>query len=350
MVPAWSRLHRNMKTIIAVCLAAVLGLGGGTDLLAAEKLVLYSTLNLERLSPLLQRFSEQTGIDIESVQGSEQALFERLGRETGSAAADLFVGEHAAQMQRAEQADLLEAVTSQALEAGVQKPYRDPEGYWYAFGMFVRPIVYKKDKVDTYLFFGYEEMAREKWKGRICLSGSDNPYNRSLVASMLASNGEDLTRKWLKTLVANLARAAGGSDRDQLAAIQAGTCDLTLANTDLYGRLSASADAGERALVAGLGLLWANQPDRGVHANFRGIGLNVHAPHRANAIRFMEYLVTEENQRWLASHDWEYPVRDMYWPHAQRLWGRFKSDSANMPQLAELDSLALKLMQEAGWK
>lgn len=325
-------------------------MSGNTSLLAAEQLTLYSTLDTVAIEPLLQQFTQDTGISIKQVSGTAEQMFERLRKEDGDTAADVFIGADVVQLQRAESADLLQAVTSQALEAAVPASYRDAEGYWYGLTMFVRPIFYLKHKVDTYLFYGYEEMARSAWKGRICVSSSDNPYNQSLVASMIASHGKQITQKWLTKFVANLAREPQGDDRDQLIAIGEGVCDIALANSYLYGKLAASKDAKQQQLAAKLGMLWANQPSRGVHANFRGAGVAAHAPHRAGAIKLLEYLVTENSQRWLATHTYEYPVIDMTWTRTHRRWGRFKTDSKNMPRLGELNQTALTLMKEAGWK
>ncbi|VAW79255.1 Ferric iron ABC transporter, iron-binding protein, partial [hydrothermal vent metagenome] len=253
-------------------------------LFAAEKVTLYSSHEAAAIQPLLERFTKDTGIQVDLVNGTEEQLIQRLKTEKGDAAADIFLGADVVQLQRAEKTDLLQSVTSEALKA-VPPSYRDSAGYWYGLSMFVRPIFYPKSDIDPFEFYGYEQMAKPEWKGRICVSSSDNPYNQSLVASMITSRGKEATQKWLTTFVGNLARPPQGDDRDQLIAISTGVCDIALANTYLYGQMSASEDEAERQAVDDLGMLWANQPGRGVHANFRGAGVNVHAPHRANAIK-----------------------------------------------------------------
>lgn len=317
---------------------------------SAGQVKVYSAREAKLIQPLFDQFTEKTGIKVELVTGEPEQLLERLKTERGDTAADLFLAADTVHLQRAKNADLLQSVTSKTLNTAIPSVYRDKDRFWYGLTMFVRPIFYVKSDTDPYQFYGYEEMAKPEWEGRICVSSSDNIFNQTLVASMIAKRGKKATQEWLSKFVANFARPAHGNDRDQLIAVADGKCDITLANTYLYGQMFASEDKAEQQVVADFGMIWANQPSRGVHANFSGAGITAQAPHKGNAKKLLEFLLTEESQTWFMNNNYEYPTVDMKWPYTLTRWGRFKSDSTNMPRLEELNETAVTFMKEAGWQ
>ncbi len=339
-----------MPKIVIELLTFLLSVTFSSALFAGDSITLYSARDASTIQPLLEQFTQNTEIQVKVVTGPAEQLIQSLLENDSNTAADIFIGMDATQLQQAKKIGALQSVTSELLTATVPMGYRDSEGFWYGLSMYVRPIFYAKKRVDPFEFYGYEEMTKPEWKGRICVSPSSNIYNQSLVASMLASRGKEATQKWLTEFVANLAQPAQGNDRDQFIAIAAGQCDMTLANTYLYGQMAASENKEEQRLVAGLGMLWANQPSRGVHANFSGAGMGIHAPHKDNAEKLLEFLLTEKSQLWFANHNYEYPVIDITWPGEIRRWGRFKSDSRNMPRLGELNQTAETMMKQAGWQ
>ena len=112
----------------------------------------------------------------------------------------------AGRLHRAKDAGVTQAVTSPALEAAIPASYRDPEGHWFGLSLRARPILYVKGKVDPASLSTYEALADPKWKGKVCVRGSDSIYNQSLVASLIAADGAAATETWAKGLVANLAK------------------------------------------------------------------------------------------------------------------------------------------------
>ncbi|HCB12173.1 MAG TPA: Fe(3+) ABC transporter substrate-binding protein, partial [Gammaproteobacteria bacterium] len=142
--------------------------------------------------------------------------------------------------------------------------YRDPEGYWYGLSVRARPILYAKDRVKPAELSTYEDLAASRWKGKICMRSSDSIYNQSLVAGMIVHHGEAKTETWAKGLVANFARSPKGGDRDQIKAIAAGECDLTLANTYYLGGMISSSDKTEQEAAAQVGVFWPDAKTTGV--------------------------------------------------------------------------------------
>ena len=228
---------------------------------------------------------------------------------------------------------------------------RDPQGYWFGLSQRARPIFYVKGKVDPSELSTYEALADGKWKGRICIRSSDNIYNQSLVASMIANTGEQQTESWAKGLVANLARPPKGGDRDQVKAAAAGQCDIAIANTYYVAAMLDSKDADEQAAADKVAIFWPNQDGRGAHVNVSGIGMTGAAKNGDNATKLMEYLVGQEAQHWYAEVNHEYPViADVEWSDILRGRSEFRGDTLNLSKLGELNADAVRLMDRAGWK
>jgi iron(III) transport system substrate-binding protein len=208
-----------------------------------------------------------------------------------------------------------------------------------------------KDKVKAEELSTYEALANEKWKGRICIRGSDNIYNQSLVASMIANIGAEKTQQWANAFVKNFARKPKGGDRDQIKAAAAGECDIAIANTYYYGTMLYGKDKAQRKAAEAVAIFWPNQNDRGAHVNISGIAMTKAANHKNNAQKLMEFLSTKDSQKWYAEVNYEYPViADAEWSEELKSWGKFKADSLNLSKLGELNADAVQLMDRAGWK
>ena len=240
---------------------------------------------------------------------------------------------------------------SDVLAQRVPDNYRDPDGYWYGLSMRARPIMYVKGKVDPAELSTYEALADSKWNKRICIRSSDNIYNQSLVASMIASNGPEKTEKWARGLVKNFAQPPRGGDRDQIKAAAAGVCDIAIANTYYLAMMLDGDDAAQRQAAERMGVFWPNQDGRGTHVNVSGIAMTAAAKNQDNARRLMEYLVGDHAQRWYAQTNHEYPiVADVPVSETLQGWGEFKADDLNLSRLGELNPDAVRLMDRAGWK
>jgi iron(III) transport system substrate-binding protein len=339
-----------MNRLILSLTAATLLL---TPLLASAsgEVNLYSARKEQLIKPLLDRFTEETGISVNLVTGKADALLKRLETEGRNTPADLLITTDAGRLHRAKDAGVLQPVTSETLDTAIPENLRDPEGYWFGLSQRARPIFYVKGKVDPSELSTYEDLASEKWKGRICIRSSSNIYNQSLVASMIANDGEQQTEAWASGLVANFARPPKGGDRDQIKAAAAGQCDIAIANTYYAGAMLSGKDEEQKAAAAKMGLFWPNQEGRGAHVNVSGVGMTVAAKNSENAMKLMEYLVGEEAQKWYAEVNHEYPVRaGVAWSEILESWGEFKADTLNLSRLGELNGDAVRLMDRAGWK
>ncbi|MFK8012012.1 MAG: Fe(3+) ABC transporter substrate-binding protein [Marinicellaceae bacterium] len=311
----------------------------------------YSARKEALIKPLFIEFEKQTGIKVNLVTGKADALIERLKSEGMNSPADLIITSDAGRLFRAQEFNLTQPVNSQILNDLIPKKLRDSEGHWFGLSLRARPIMYAKDRINPNQLSSYENLSHESWLNRICIRSSSNIYNQSLIASMIASTGEENVETWAKSFVNNFAREPVGGDRDQIKAVAAGQCDIAIANTYyLFGMLNSN-DEAEKKAAEKIAIYWPNQDDRGVHVNISGVALTKASKNQDNAIRLMEYLVNEEAQKWYAEENGEYPVRaNVAINSLIASWGEFKQDDINLKELGLNNSKAVKLMDRAGWK
>jgi iron(III) transport system substrate-binding protein len=317
----------------------------------ASEVNLYSARQEALIKPLLDRFTEQTGIRVNLVSAKDDTLIKRLESEGRNSPADLLLTADAGRLHRARELGLLAPVQSDTLEQRIPASYRDPEGHWFGLSLRARPILYVRDRVDPAELSTYAALTDPRWKGRICIRSSDNIYNQSLVAAMIATRGEAETEAWARGLVANFARPPRGGDRDQIKAAAAGQCDIAIANTYYLAAMLNDAQASERASAERLAVFWPDQDGAGVHVNVSGVGLTTAARNRDQALRLMEFLVSDEAQRWYADSNHEYPVVEgVEASDTLKAWGSFKPDGINLSELGRYNADALRLMDRVGWR
>ena len=337
-----------------VSLAVALGASvGSASALAAGEVNVYSARQEALIEPALDAFSKAHNVTVNLVTGSADALLRRLEVEGDASPADVFITVDAGRLYRAKDAGVLQPFETDVLNEVVPDHLHDRDGYWYGLSQRARVIFYNPEKVDASELSTYEDLADPKWKGRLCMRSSSNIYNQSLVASMIEADGEEATQTWLNGLVKNFARPPVGGDTDQLKAVAAGVCDLTLANTYYYGRLGQSDDAADRAVYDDVVLFWPNQADgeRGAHVNVSGIGLTASSSNTENAKLLVEYLTNHESQVWYADVNNEYPVIDgVQPPKSLQPFGEFRADTMSLSILGENNRKAVEMMDIAGWK
>lgn len=313
---------------------------------------LYSSRHYTSDEALYANFTKQTGIKINRIEAPEDALLERLRNEGAASPADVLVTVDAGRLWRAEQMGLFQPVKTALLDARIPASLRQPEGLWFGFSTRARVIVYAKDSVKPGEIGSYEDLADPKWKGKVCMRSSSNMYNLSLMSALIEHVGEAKAENWAKGVVANFARGPKGGDTDQIKAIAAGECTLSLVNTYYYVRLMKSAKPDERAAIAKVGLVWPNQDNRGTHVNISGAGVLKSAPNRAAAVAFLEYLASDEAQRYFAGGNNEFTVVGAVAVDNRELasLGKFKPDAINVSVFGKNQAAAQKVYDRAGWR
>lgn len=317
----------------------------------AQEVNIYSARQENLIEPILNRFTEQTGIQVNLITGGADELIQRLDLEDDNSPADILLTVDVGRLHRAKQMDLLQPVESEVLRNQVPAQYRDPDNTWFAMSLRSRVIVYNRDTVDPEELSTYEDLASDKWDDSICVRSSSNIYNQSLVASMISHNGVEATEEWANALVDNMARDPQGGDRDQISAVAVGQCDLAIVNSYYLGGMLNSPVEQQREIAEEVALFWPNQQGRGAHMNISGAGLTRSAPNPENGVRLMEFLVSDEAQRWYAETNNEYPIRDdVEVSETLQSWGDFKADQLELEQLGIHNAEAVRLMDRVGWR
>jgi iron(III) transport system substrate-binding protein len=340
--------RRLMKGAVAFGMGAMIA---RPSMAQTGTLNLYSARHYNTDEALYGNFADLAGIKINRVDAEPDPLVERLRAEGDKSPCDVFITTDAGRIERARQMGLLQPASSKALDAAVPAHLRDPDGTWFGFSKRARVIFYSKAKVQPSDVPTYESLADPKWKGRLLVRTSGHIYNQSLTGSLLAALGPEKTEAWAKGIAANLARAPRGGDTDQIKAVAAGEADICLANTYYFANLLRSKKPEDRELAAKVGVVFPNQADRGTHVNISGGAVARHAPNREAAVKFLEYLVSVQAQRYFAEGNSEYPVvASVELSPELKSLGTFKEDQLNARVYARNNAEALKIMDRAGWK
>lgn len=323
-----------------------------TSLLAAvpalaDEVNVYSHRQPELVQPLFDAFTKQTGITV-NVAFIGSGMVERLVAEGSRSPADLVMTVDIARLAQVVDAGVTQAVASPALDAAIPAEFRDPAGHWFGLTSRARVVYAARDRVADGEVTTYEDLANPKWKGRVCTRSGTNDYNVALTAAFLAHHGEAETRIWLEALKANLARKPEGGDRDQVKAIWAGQCDISLGNTYYMGEMLA--DPEQKQWADAVRIVFPAFEGGGTHMNISGVAMTAAAPHHDAALKLMEFLASDDAQAIYAQTNHEFPVK----PGVARSdlvasWGAFAPDTLGLIDVAKLRPAALKLIQEVNF-
>ncbi len=310
----------------------------------AQEVNVYSYRQPELIKPLTDAFTAKTGIAV-NVAFLEKGMIERLRAEGERTPADVILTVDISRLAEAVDAGLTQPVQSEVMSANVPADFRDPGGQWWGLTTRARIVYASKERVAPGEVTTYEDLAHPKWRGRICTRSGLHSYNIGLTAAVIKHLGEDGARTWLEGLKANLARKPQGNDRAQIKAIWAGQCDISLGNTYYMGKMLENPE--QVAWAEAVRMDFPVFEGGGTHVNISGVAMTRTAPHRADALKFMEFLTSPEAQEIYAEANYEYPVAPGSEPsELVKSWGAFTPDNVNLMDLARLRATALRLTQE----
>ncbi|WP_291781437.1 Fe(3+) ABC transporter substrate-binding protein [Cecembia sp.] len=316
-----------------------------------EEVNVYTHRHYEADQKLFDMFTEATGIKVNVVSASADELIQKLELEGANSPADVLITVDAGRLHRAQEKGLLQAINSPTLESNIPAKFRDPEGYWFGLTYRARIFAYSKERVKPEELSSYEALTAPEWKGRVLTRSSENIYNQSLLASIIAHHGAEGAQEWASGLLANMARDPKGSDRDQVKAVASGEGDVAIVNTYYIGIMLNDSNEEERKAAEKIAVFFPNQEDRGTHINISGAGVTKYAPNKENAIKLIEFLSESQSQEFLANINFEYPVNpNTEFSELLKAWGSFKSDNLNLSVLGKNNSEAVMVFDRVGWK
>jgi len=330
---------------------ALAGLAVAGAAQAAGEVSLYTTREPGLIQPLLESFTKQSGIKVNTVFVKD-GLIERVKAEGDKSPADVLMTVDIGNLLDLVEAGVTQPLKSAVLESVVPANLRGADGQWYALSLRDRVLYVEKD-LDLKTFT-YESLADPSWKGKVCIRSGQHPYNTALIAAMISHDGAEATEKWLRGVKANLARKAAGGDRDVARDILGGICDIGLANAYYAGHMK-NAKPGTDARKWGDAIkvvrpTFANEKSGGTHVNISGAAMARHAPNRDNAQKLLEYLVSEEAQSLYARANYEYPVRSgVPLDPVVASFGPLKIDPLALPEIAKHRKQASELVDKVGF-
>ena len=340
-----------MKKFNVIFAALIFGAGLGmmamTTNASAAEVNLYSYRQPFLMNPLLKAFTKKTGIKVNMVY-LQKGMLERLKAEGANSPADLILTADIGSIQNFVKAGLLQSSKSRKLNKIVPAQYRHPDGLWYALTTRARIIFAHKKRVKPGEVTTYEDLAKPHMKGRVCTRLGKHVYNISLLAWMIAAKGEAAAEAWARGLKANLARKPQGNDRAQVKAVYKGECDVSLGNTYYMGKMATNNKKPvQKKWAAAVNLIFPNQNGSGTHVNISGVGVTKSAKNKKNALKFINFLVSNAAQKIYAEDNFEYPIRAGVKLHPIVAgWGKFKADKTFLSKIAENRSKATKIMDK----
>ena len=311
----------------------------------SSELTVYTSRQPQLIEPIVEQFTNETGIKVNLLSGNAQELMERIDIEGEDSPADIFMTVDAGVLWQAAERDILAKIDSEILNENIPAHLRDSKNEWFGLSKRARTIVFSSDQFKDSDFSTYEDLADPKWKGKLCLRTSKKVYNRSLIASMIDAYGFDKSKEVVSGWISNLATEVFSNDTNALKAVSSGQCGVTIVNTYYLARLLDDPEYNN------LSLFWANQSDRGVHVNISGAGVVKTSKNKKNAVLLLEYLSSNKAQDFYASANKEYPVLiGAKIDESIENWGSFSEHTINVSKLGSLQKEAVFLAQEVGYK
>jgi len=317
---------------------------------ADEEVNLYSYRQPFLINPILEAFTAETGIKVNTVH-AKSGIVERLKAEGEATPADVVLTADVGRLHDLVEADLVQPVTSDVLNANIPTQYRHPEGKWYGLTVRGRVIFASADRTEPGEVTSYADLADPKLKGRVCTRSGKQVYNVSLIASIIAHKGEDEAKKWLAGLRDNLAQKPQGNDRAQAKAISEGVCDYAIANTYYYGKMVTNdKEPEQKDWAKAVRLVFPNQDGYGTHVNISGAVVTKYAPHPDNALKLLEFLSGDKAQKIYAEQNFEYPVKlGVELDPLVASWGDFNADTISLNEVAKLRAAASRMVDEVAY-
>ena len=303
------------------------------------------------INPFLEKFTEDTGIKANIVYATK-GLAQRLKAEGKNSPADVILTVDIGRLYIYDDLDLLASIDSDILDKNIPANLKSPENKWFALSKRSRIIVTSKERVGKGQITKIEDLADQKWKGKICSRPGSHVYNRALMASLILSLGEKAAEEWAKKFVDNLSRRPQGNDRAQVKAIFEGQCDISIINNYYFGKLKYSEDPSQREWAKSVDLIFPNQgvEERGAHINISGGGVAKYSKNKNEAVALLEFLSKAQSQKMYGEINFEYPVNpSVETTEELKSWGSFKSESLPIISIAQKAYEAQKIIDRVGW-
>jgi iron(III) transport system substrate-binding protein len=332
-------------------LALIASTAVSTAVMAQDEVNLYSSRHYDTDERLYSDFTDATGITINRIEGNADELIARMQAEGANSPADVLLTVDTSRLERAKDAGLLQSVESDVLETRIPETLQDEDNQWFGFSQRARIIFYDENDVENPPL-DYVSLADPQYEGMVCHRSSTNVYSQTLLASVIENHGEEAAKEWAQGVVNNFARDPQGGDTDQLRGLVSGECDISISNTYYFARaIRKDVDGLSEEDRANIGWVFPAQNAEGAHMNLSGGGVAANAPNRDNAVRFLEYLSSDQAQQYFSAGNDEYPaVPGVGLSPSVATLGMFRPDDVDLSEVANNVPAAQQIFNEVGWK
>ena len=311
-----------------------------------KEVKVYSGRHYNTDRSVYKKFAEETGIKVRLIEAAGISLIERLKREGKNSQADLILLVDAARITNAEKAGLLQKIESLSLENDVPNGLKDKDKKWYALTRRVRVMVANPKVVDINKIKDYTDLADPSLKGKVCLRNRKSPYNQSLVANQIVNKGESNTKAWLNGMISNVSQSFFPGDISIIRAVSKKKCGVGIVNHYYVARMLAGVNGRRDALYAKKTSVITPNP---AHVNISAGGVARYAKNKNEAVKLLEYLASPKGSKGLAAPTFEHPLNEVNQNPIVKDFGDFTPDKVTVEDLGNYNSLAIKLMKDAGW-
>jgi len=307
---------------------------------------IYSGRHYNTDREVYKKFAEETGIKVRLIEAAGISLIERLKREGKNSQADLILLVDAARITNAAKAGLLQSINSPSLENDVPDDLKDPNKEWYALTRRVRVMVANPKVVDVNKIKDYTDLADPSLKGKVCLRNRKSPYNQSLVANQIVNKGELETKAWLSGMISNVSKDFFPGDISIVRAVSKRKCGVGIVNHYYVARMLAGVNGRRDALYAKKTSVITPNP---AHVNISAGGIAKYAKNKAEAVKLLEFLASPKGSKGLAAPTFEHPLKEVNQNEIVKNFGDFTPDKVTVDDLGSNNSMAIRMMKEAGW-
>jgi iron(III) transport system substrate-binding protein len=338
---------QNLKKIFYSALTCTFLFNLNIPVNSTEKEVkVYSGRHYNTDRSVFKKFAEETGIRVRLIEAAGISLIERLKREGENSQADLILLVDAARITNAAKSGLLQKINSNSLENDVPIGLKDPNKEWYALTRRVRVMVANPKVVDVSKINDYTDLADPSLKGKVCLRNRKSPYNQSLVANQIINKGEEVTKNWLNGMISNVSQPFFPGDISIVRAVSKRKCGVGIVNHYYVARMLAGVNGRRDALYAKKTTVLTPNP---AHVNISAGGVAKFATNKNEAIKLLEYLASPKGSKGLAAPTFEHPLKEVNQNPIVKEFGDFVPDKVSIEDLGVKNSIAIKLMKDAGW-
>ena len=339
----------SMKLKLPVLVTALIA-SSGSAAFAEGEVNLYSSRHYDTDERLYSEFTEQTGITVNRIEGKADELIARMKAEGLNSPADVLITVDTSRLERAKDAGVLQSTDNAVLEARIPSKLQDSDNQWFGFSQRARIIFFDKNDV-TNPPASYLDLADPAYKGMVCHRSSTNVYSQTLLSAVIENHGEEAATEWANGFVSNFARKPQGGDTDQLRGLVSGECEISISNTYYFARALRRDVKGVTADIDMIGWVFPSQEAEGAHMNLSGAGVAKNAPNRENAVKFLEYLASDQAQKYFSAGNDEYPaVAGVGLSDSVAKLGLFKADDVDLSAVAKNLPVAQKIFAIADWQ